>query len=212
MEVISLVTVSFLPWFRPDPAPGLRRGRTSARSLVCETASIEEARELYPGQFPRVRGRGDAFNRRAEICRARLLRPGLRNNRDEAILEALDVRTQELATAAASLRPELAEHTWMVEAYYPSAPVSTKIAFATKNALMGQGLSVSDRTPLLGADDVNILSLMHPREAYPMACKRYHDTGGLQDGDALLAILTRDRRETNLHAGVCHDGRWMWLR
>ena len=37
-------------------------------------------------------------------------------------------------------------------------------------------------------------------------------TDGMGPADALVAVLVRDPRQTELQAGVCADGRWMWLR
>jgi hypothetical protein len=71
---------------------------------------------------------------------------------------------------------------------------------------------VSDRVPLLSAEDVNVLTRMHPDAAYPAACQRYAATGALGPGEALLAIVRRDPRETVLHAGLCVDGGWAWLK
>ncbi len=53
---------------------------------------------------------------------------------------------------------------------------------------------------------------MKPDEAYPLACRRYFAEGSLGPNDALLGILTRDRRETILHAGLCDRGTWSWLQ
>ena len=100
----------------------------------------------------------------------------------------------------------------MVEVFYPSPQVSDKLAFATKNALGAEGLQVSDRTPVLSGDDVNVILRLPPSEAYPVACRRYQQTGGVGEQDVLLALVTRDLRETNLHTGLCVDGQWTWLR
>ena len=145
-------------------------------------------------------------------CRERLLRDGLRSDRDEAILRTLESSAAMLAGAAHGLRPDLAGRTWHVEAFYPSPQVSSKISFATKNALSERGLQVSDRTPMLAVDDIDVILHLPPSEAYPVACRRYQQRGSLDEGDALLAVLIRDLRETELHAGLCVDGQWAWLR
>ena len=120
-------------------------------------------------------------------------------------------------TAIAHLRNSLptaqaADRVWLVEANVPTAPLGTKIAFATKAALMRQGLAVSDRTVTLGAGDVDVLTRLPPLAAYPAACRRYADGGSLRPGDALLFVMVLDPRETMLHAGLCIDGGWTWLR
>lgn len=194
-----------------DPAPGLAMSRDRSRTLECERMSAEIASRRYPGEVQRTRPRGEFLERSALVCTERLMRPGLRGARDEAILSTLEPLVTEL-TAAGDLRPELATRTVLVEAHYPSAQVSAKLAFATKNALVGKGLRVSDRTPTLSAGDVNVLTRMPPEESYAAACRRYWDNGSLGAGDALLAVVSRDPRETTLHAGLCADGHWTWLR
>lgn len=201
-----------LPFYTDDPAPGLLRSSDSVRSMECAWTDPATVRRDRPGALPPERPRGDYVERSALVCTARFLRPGLRSPADEAVLDQLDVRTREIAAAAGSLRPELAERTWLVEAFHPSAPVTGKITFATKAALMDQGLAVSDRLPTLAAGDVLVLTRLPPDQAYPAACARWSANGTLREGDALLAVLIRDPRETALHGGVCAGGRWEWIR
>lgn len=195
-----------------DPAPGLTMSRARSRTLECERLTAEIGHERYPGVIQAVRPRGEYVERSALVCAERLLRPGLRADRDEAILSTLQPLVTDLTAAAGQLHPELAGRTWLVETYYPSSQVSAKLSFATKNALVDQGLHVSDRTPVLSAGDVEVLTRMPPEEAYAAACRRYGDNGSLGPGDALLAVVSRDPRETILHAGLCTDGRWAWLK
>ncbi|MCB9693866.1 MAG: hypothetical protein H6736_18805 [Alphaproteobacteria bacterium] len=195
-----------------DPAPGILRTKRALRRLECEHLDPGTASRRYPGRVLPERPRGDFVERSVMVCRQRLLAPGTRPDREEAILADLDVRADAMATAAASVRPELAERTWLVEAFYPDARVVGKLSFAAKNALMEQGLAVTDRHPRLAVGDVDVLTRMPPGEAYPAACARYHATGSVGAGDALLAVVSRDRRETQLHAGICADGRWEWLQ
>ena len=155
--------------------------------------------------------RGDYVQRDAVVCRERLMRPGLRSAQDEAVLADLDATAKELAASVQSLRPDLAGHTWLVESYYPDNPISEKISFAAKNALIAEGLRVSDRTPLLGAGDVDVLTRMEPDAATPAACARYAANGSVGEGDALLVILARDTRSTVLQAGLCTAEGWSWL-
>ncbi len=213
MEFVLLASLILLPFVIPnDPAPSLTRSKTSSRHLECERMSAETASQQHPGRIVTSGARGDYVERSAVVCRERLVRQGLRADRDEAILSTLDAKASAIAIAAEALRPDLAEKTWLVEAYYPSAPASAKIAFATKNALMEQGLRVSDRAPMLAAGDVGRITHMAPAEAYPAACARYAETGSLGEDDALLAVVSRDRRETILHAGLCTQGQWVWLK
>ncbi|MEZ4316658.1 MAG: hypothetical protein R3F61_04120 [Myxococcota bacterium] len=205
-----LVVWAGLP-FLNDPSPGVLRSKRAARNLDCERYSAQTGSERYPGAIRPARARGDYVERDAVMCAERLMRPGLREARDEAILTELEPLSRDIVTKAVSLRTDLADRTWLVETYYPSGEVSSKISFATKNALMGQGLAVSDRVPVLGVGDVGVITRMDPDEAYPTACLRYAATGTLREGDALLAVVSRDARETILHGGLCVDGRWTWI-
>ena len=195
-----------------DPAPGLLRSKQASRSLECERVSPETASQRYPGQIETARPRGDYVERSVLICQERLLGPHLRAPQDEAILSTLDEHALAVASAAQALRPDLAERTWLVETHYPSAQVSAKISFATKNALVRQGLLVSDRTPVLAVGDVEVITRMEPESAYPVACRRYAETGALGAEHALLAVVSLDPRETILHAGLCDRGTWSWLQ
>lgn len=211
--MIFVVCLLLIPLvFHRDPAPGLGHSRSSSRNLDCESLSAEQGLAQRPGEVPVSKPRGDYVERSAVICSERLLRPGLRAPRDEAILSTLDALSTELASNAASRRPDLAGRTWHVETFYPDAQVSAKLSFATKNALVRQGLAVSDRTPVLGAGDIDVLTRLDPEQAYFAACQRYHRTGALGEGHALLAVVSRDERETALHAGLCVDGAWTWLQ
>jgi hypothetical protein len=195
-----------------DPAPGMLHSKHWVRSLDCERLTVETASQRYPGEIVAAAPRGDFVERSAVVCRQRLTPEGLRDPRDEAVLGRLDALTTDLAATAEALRPDLKDRTWVVEAYYPSAVVAAKIAFATNNALNGRGLPVSDRKPALAAGDIDILVRLSADEAFPAACRRYFGSGSLREGDALLAVVTRDLRETILHAGLCTAGTWTWLR
>lgn len=195
-----------------DPAPSLTRSKKASRNLECTYLTAEEASLQRPGLVQPSKPRGDYIDRQIVLCTERLLRPGVRATRDEAILEDLNGRTSEIARSATAEHPELAERTWLVETHFPNPQVATKISFATKNALMDRSVAVSDRTPTLAFGDVDVLSRMPPSEAYPAACERYAANETLAEGDVLLAIVLRDLRETMLHAGICVDGAWTWLR
>ena len=94
----------------------------------------------------------------------------------------------------------------------PGAISGPPSKLAVKNALMGAGVAVSDRTPLLAAGDVDVLTRLPPLEAYPAACARYAAGGSLRPTDVLLGVMQLDPRETTVHAGACVDGSWLWLR
>ena len=213
MGVILLISLALLPFLiLDDPAPSMIRSRDHAHSLDCEWLSTANAVRRYPGEIETSGPRGDFMERSAVICRERLMRPGLRSARDEALLSSLESWTAELAVLTQAVQPELQGRTWLVEVFYPSTQVSGKISFATKNMLVAQGLKVSDRTPTLAVGDIDVLTRLTPEQAYPAACQRYHATGGVGDDDVLLALVSRDHRETALHVGLCSRGHWSWLR
>jgi len=208
--LIALALVPFV--FRADPVPGFRTDKDLSRNLDCERISGLEGAQRYPGIIPPPKPRGEFLERDVVDCKERLMRPGLRDDADEAILTTLQDQVAELTAAARSTRPDLDERTWLVEAHHTNADVSAKIAFAAKGALVQQGLAVSDRTPVLAVGDVDVLTRLAPLDAYGAACQRYVATGSIGHDDALLAIMILDPRETILHAGLCADGGWQWLR
>jgi len=207
-----MVVFAILPFLQlSDPAPSVYRHRDFSRSLVCIRVDPTRGSQLRPGQIRPVSPRGDDGNRSTLVCSQKVLREGLRAPVDEAVLSSLEDRAQHMALRVSSLDPQLRERAWLVETFYDHPQVTDKITFATQNALMAQGLSVSDRAPSLGPGDVEVLTRLSPEEAYPAACERFHATGSLGDADALLAVVRLDRRSTELHAGLCVDGQWRWL-
>ena len=179
--------------------------------LECERLSHAEANARHPGVLPPEKPRGDYLDRTLLLCRERIAPPELRHPRDESVLFELGEQASTLAEAATSAAPD-GDHVWLVEANYPNAQVVPKLTFATKVALMRRGVTVSDRLVALGADDVDVITRMEPMQAYPAACHRYAESGSLRQGDVLLTLMVLDPRETSLHAGLCTDGRWTWLR
>lgn len=196
-----------------DPVDGWLPAEAEARQLECERLSIEAARAVAPGQVPGPAARGsDFFRRSAVICRGRLIPVGARRAQDDAILTTLREAADEMASAVAALERPLRDRTWMVEVFYPDSGVSQKIAFAAKNALLDRGLRVTDRAPTLAAGDLEVIGLVPPAKAYPLACTRYAMTGSVPRDRALMALVLRHPRATILNVGVCADGRWRWIR
>jgi len=193
-------------------APGVFRTKAQARSVICTRLEQRQAAQQHPDRIEPPPPRGEYFTRNLEVCTERLVRAGLREARDEAVLMSLEDTARDIARATRGVRPDLAHRTFQVEAHYPSGAVAGKIRFATQNALMSAGASVSDKRPLLTAEDVVVLSQLSPDAAYAGACERYARSGGMGDQDALVAVIVRDPRQTDLQAGVCADGRWMWVR
>ncbi len=195
-----------------DPLHGWVASQSELRDLVCETTTVERARQIAPGRIAESSARGDFLERDAVVCRERLMPQGTRRGRDDAILEDLGTTARGLAALVGDLDAEQQGRTWLVETFHPDTRVAYKLGFAVKNALMDRDLSVTDRAPTLAAGDVEVIGALPPKKAYPLACTRYAAAGSLKPGDALLAVVLRDTRETVLHAGVCTDGQWRWLR
>lgn len=213
MEWSILLALLILPFVvNVGPAPGLFESKTDLRRLECERLSALEGAARYPGQVMTSPPRGDFIERSTLVCNERYLRPGMRAARDEAVLSTLSAQAAAAAGRIDALAPDLRARTWLVEAHYESAPVAGKISFAAQTALGAKGLRVSDRTPTLAAGDVAVITRLEPAQAYPAACQRYFDNHSLGTGDALLAMVSRDPRETALHAGLCVDGQWTWLQ
>ena len=186
--MIFLAAMVILPFvLHADPSASMFRSKDQARRYECESTSAEQGDTLRPGQVVTSPPRGDYVERDAVICVERLMRPGLRAPRDEAILSSLDGITSELASNAVGRRSDL-------------------------SALMAQGLAVSERAPTLNAADVEVLTHLDPMQAYPAACQRYSENKSLDERHALLAIVSLDNRETILHAGTCVDGQWSWVQ
>lgn len=209
-----MMGLAFATWaaHAVDPAPSVFRSRKKVRSYECERLVGEAARERLPDRIREERPRGNYVEQRVLHCRQRWMRTGLRHPRDEAVLSDLRSSTAAVASQAVSVFADFTDRTWLVETFFVNPAVSSKVGFAAKAALMTQGVTVSDRVPLLSASDVEVLLDLPPSQAYPAACLRWHATGQLRDDDVLLALVTRDRRETIYHAGVCTRGRWTWLQ
>lgn len=195
-----------------DPLEGWLPSDIEMRNLDCEPLTATGARQRLPGQVTGPSARGDFFDRRAVICRERLMKPGVRKAADDALLAGLGDTAGELAGLVGDLEDHERDRTWLVETFHPDAGISAKIGFAVKNALLDRRLRVSDRAPALAADDIAIIGQLPPEKAYPLACVRYAATGSLGAGHALLAVVRRHPGETLLHGGLCVDGRWRWLR
>ncbi|MBK7861833.1 MAG: hypothetical protein IPJ65_25095 [Archangiaceae bacterium] len=192
-----------------DPSAGFVQTKAEARNYDCQRLSQAEAHERYPGVVPEVPPRGTYGSTDALICSRRVLDWGDREGRDEAILNSLGEQVSELTRLATSTAPE--HTTWYVDSFYPQPQVAQKIAIAARVGLVERGQKVSDRVPLLGGGDIAVLARLPPGQAYDLACRRYFAESVLARGEAFLALMIVDARESQLHAGVCLDGAWRWL-
>lgn len=212
MEFLLLLLILPLPVLGDmvaDPIANVTQSREEARSLECVRIPQQAAHERFPGKVPAPSPRLTTPDADALICTRRIMVEGERPARDEAILSTLSREVGEIAEVAAATVPG---RTWQVESFYPDARVASKIAVAAKTHLAERGRPVSDRVPLLAAGDIVVIGHMAPREAYRAACLRYFAEKSLGPNDAFLGIMLVDPRETTLHAGVCVDGEWRWLR
>lgn len=194
-----------------DPAPGLTRSLESSRRFVCEAVEPATLRKRHPGLIEAPRPRGDYVERDALTCAEMVLGPTERPGATGAILMTLADEMSQLARAL-SAEVTAATRTWLVEAHVEDPQLGAKVRFAAQAALVASGLRVSDRLPILAGKDIIEIAERDPRAAHPEACRRYFTRDRLAPGDAVLALLVLDRRETTLHAGACTDGRWRWLR
>ena len=201
-----------LPWLWPVyPAPGVFRSKQAARAYHCERARPDAPSHRTTTRAEPPPPRGDYRQSDLIVCTQPVIPERLRDPEDDVLLRTLDVRTRELAAAAHAVHPDLQQRTWLVEAHDRSSTVSAKLRFATQNALMEKGLAVSDRTPLLGFGDMQVVTRLDPAQAHPTACVRYSATGSLEEDDVLLVILRPDPQATILVGGICAQGRWTWL-
>lgn len=213
MSAIRMLPLGLLPFLLPSaPAPGLFRTKKTVRRLDCERLSTEAATTRYPGEIEPMRPRGDYVERDVVRCQPRLLGEGLRTAHTDALLRGLERSAQEIAGHVGALGANGTTRTWLIEAHDPDVRMVGKLRFALQNAMASQGLAVSDRTPRLGLADLDVITRMPPALAYPAACRRYSDNGSIGPGQALVALMSLDPRETALHAGVCVDGGWTWLQ
>ncbi len=208
--LIFSAPLPFVPAPFSGPAPGISVTKREARNIECTELSEAEAHALYPGQVSEPSVRGGYITHRAVSCKTRVFGTDERPGRDEAVLSRLTETVAELASAVDE--PALAGANWMVDAFYPDPSVAAKLSFAAKVALAERGRKVSDRVPVLAAGDVLVMSRMPAAKAYPLACARFFAEGALGTGDVFLGVIQVDDRETILHAGLCVNGGWRWVR
>ena len=144
MTVLIFMALFYAPSFlsgAQDPLDGWAAPDVDLRRLDCTPMELEAARREAPGALPPPSFRGDFIERRAVICRGRLMPPGSRRAQDEAVLQRL--RDTAARFAGAVKATDGAEgRTWMVQVMHPRPAVGAKISFALKNALMDVGLPV----------------------------------------------------------------------
>ena len=213
MDPVTYTLLFLLPFLAGragDPSPGFFHSRAEARTLECVRMSQAEVHEREPARVPEVPPRGAGTPVDVLVCKRRYLAPGERPARDEAILSSLRSEVSAIVQAASAAGEP--STVWHVDAFYPVPLVAQKIAVAARTELAERGLKVSDRVPVLAAGDLSVLGRLEPREQYPLACARAFAEGALVAPEAFLAVMIVDAREAQLHAGVCREGQWRWLR
>jgi len=197
--------------FVEDPSHVAWAGATEVRQFDCERISQAEAHKRYPGSVPATSARGQVFyDIDALVCSRRYVDDDQRLPRDELLLRSLSSDVDELVGIASKQGGDVVK--WTVDAFHPDPVMVRKIATAAKTSLAERGLQVSDRPPLLTAGDVEVLRSMHMQQALPVACKRMQDTGVLDDDTAFVSVALLHEYESALHVGLCHQGRFKWLR
>lgn len=212
MEFLLLLLLLPLPVIADlaaDPVANVLQSKAEARSLECVRIPQTAAHARFPSEVPEPSPRANLPDADAMICTRMIMLEGERPARDEAILSTLGKDVGEIVEVAAATLPD---RTWHVESFYPDARVASKIAVAARTHLAERGRRVSDRVPLLAAGDLVVIGHLAPQDAYRTACARYHAEKSLGPGDAFLGLMLVDPRETALHAGICVDGEWKWLR
>lgn len=194
-----------------DPIQSAWLGRTNARQFECERMSQAQAHNRYPGSVAAPNARAGALMQiDALACHHRVAADGQRDPREETILARLDDEVSEMTGLALPVAGDDAR--WFVDAFYPDETMVQKIAGASRVALVQQGQRVMDTAPLLSAGDLIVLHSLPMKDAIPAACKRLFDSKKLVPGDAFLTVALLHREESQLHAGVCVDSGFRWLR
>jgi hypothetical protein len=188
-----------------------KEGRQAARELDCERMSQAQAHDMNPADVPATSARGMALVRvDAMVCKRRIVGYGERDARDEFILSSLradmGAMTKQAATGIS------AQTTWRVDAFYPNPKMVQKINVAARTALAESGHQVSSQSPFLAAGDIAVMQGLAMAQALPLACTRMYAEGSLAETDAFLALALLNPSESELHAGVCQQGSWRWLR
>ncbi|HEY1099051.1 MAG TPA: hypothetical protein VGF99_08980 [Myxococcota bacterium] len=202
-----------------DPVHAGWRGRSELRALECERLDQAEAHRRRPSEVPETDRRAQTqMQIDAVVCHRRIVRDGLRDDRDEAVLASMTsdidaiVAQASAYTSSSSSSPSPATSRVIVDAFYPSLPMQGKIRSAALSAFAEAGLTTSTSLPLLAADDIAILGQLNVADALPLACQRLRAEGSLADGDTFVGIALLRPQETQLHGGICQAGVWRWLR
>ena len=194
-----------------DPIQQAWLGREHTRQLECERVSQAEAHRRFPADVPATAMRTSTIMELdALVCARRLVPWGTLHPRDEVILSNLSAEVAAIVGGVVGAVPVGSRV--VVDVWYPSPQVAQKIAIATRQSVADTGHRVSNLAPLLAAGDVEVISALPPADALPVACARLFAEQTLTGTDAFVGVALLRDNETQLHAGLCQKGRWVWLR
>jgi hypothetical protein len=192
-------------------------GRSATRDLECERLDQAEAHRRYPAEVPVTPMKlGTLVTRDAVVCRRMVVPWRDRPTRDGVLLAALGTETTQIAGAVVGALESAGDAhprtRVFVDAFHPDARMAQKIARASRHALAERGLMTMDLAPLVAAADVDVMADLSFEKALAVGCARLRAEGTLGDDDVLVGVALLREQETTLHAGLCRQGRWSWLR
>lgn len=195
-----------------DPIQSGWQGRAALRDLECERLDQAEAHRRHPAEVPATTMKtATMMTTDALVCRRMMVPWDERGGRDGVILARLDEESTAMAGAVTGALGE-ARGRVSVDVFHPDPRMAQKIAHASRQALAARGLTTSGLAPLLAAGDVDVLAGLPVERALPVGCARLFAEGTLQAGDTFVGVALLREDETTLHAGLCQEGRWRWLR
>ena len=196
-----------------DPIQAGWQGRAALRDLECERLDQAEAHRRHPAEVPATPMKTSTMmTTDALVCRRMVVPWDDRPGRDGVILALLSEESAAMAGAVVGAVGDVRGGRVAVDVFHPDPRLSQKIAIASRQALAERGLPMSGLAPLLAAGDVDVLTGIPLERALPVGCARLFAEGTLQASDAFIGVALLREDETTLHAGLCREGRWRWLR
>ena len=200
-----------------DPIHAGWLGRAALKDLDCERLDQAEAHRRYPATVPATSMKlGTLVTRDAMVCRRMIVPWSERAHREGALLASLSDEAAHMASAVVSAVSGAVDGQRttrvFVDAFHPDPRMAHKIARASRHALAERGVQTLDLPPLLAAADVDVVATLPLEKAIAVGCARLHAEGTLSPDDVWVGVALLREHETTLHAGLCRQGRWSWLR
>lgn len=196
-----------------DPIQAGWQGRAALRDLECERLDQAEAHRRHPAEVPATTMKtATMMTTDALVCRRMVVPWDERPGRDGVILASLGEESTAMAGAVVGALGDARTGRVDVDVFHPDPRMAQKIAHASRQALAERGLQTSGLAPLLAAGDVDVIGGLPVEKALPVGCARLFAEGTLRPGDAFVGVALLREDETTLHAGLCREGRWQWLR